>query len=102
MKDQKIRKSVTCALVVLIGIAAGASHAQSRRPSVPQFEPDPLWSQLLPNNWVTGAVGGIAGVGGLPVDQTGLVDRDRGRGDDRLVRHLDAAHDITFTTRAAG
>jgi hypothetical protein len=24
------------------------------------FEPDPLWSQALPNKWATGAVGGIA------------------------------------------
>jgi hypothetical protein len=28
--------------------------------AVPRFEPDPLWSEALPNNWVTGAVGGVA------------------------------------------
>ena len=27
---------------------------------VPMFEPDPLWSQALPNKWVTGQVGGLA------------------------------------------
>src|SRR5678816_1036663 len=27
---------------------------------VPVFEPDPLWSQALPNKWVTGQVGGVA------------------------------------------
>jgi hypothetical protein len=27
---------------------------------VPLFEPDPLWSQALPNKWVTGQVGGVA------------------------------------------
>src|SRR6266853_3163108 len=27
---------------------------------VPLFQPDPLWSQALPNKWVTGAVGGTA------------------------------------------
>jgi DNA-binding beta-propeller fold protein YncE len=27
---------------------------------VPRFEPDPLWSQALPNKWVTGQVGGVA------------------------------------------
>jgi hypothetical protein len=27
---------------------------------VPLFEPDPLWSQALPNRWVTGQVGGLA------------------------------------------
>ena len=34
--------------------------AQSARGQVPQFEPDPLWSQALPNKWVTGQVGGLA------------------------------------------
>ena len=38
-------------LVVTIGAAATP---------VPQFAPDPLWSQALPNKWVTGAVGGTA------------------------------------------
>ncbi len=60
---------------VLIALAAAvlesASHGQAAAPSggaqsnarsarVPIFEPDPLWSQALPNNWVTGAVGGVA------------------------------------------
>ena len=30
------------------------------RQQVPLFEPDPLWSQALPNKWVTGQVGGVA------------------------------------------
>ena len=59
MKEQGI-----VALLVLIGIAAvvgpQSGSAQTKRPQVPRFEPDPLWSQLLPNDWVTGAVGGIA------------------------------------------
>ena len=33
--------------------------AQAGR-QVPRFEPDPLWSQTLPNKWVTGQVGGLA------------------------------------------
>jgi DNA-binding beta-propeller fold protein YncE len=33
---------------------------QANRQQVPLFEPDPLWSQALPNKWVTGQVGGIA------------------------------------------
>jgi hypothetical protein len=41
----------TLTLVVMLGAAAGP---------VPQFQPDPLWSQALPNKWVTGAVGGMA------------------------------------------
>src|SRR5881628_3403003 len=31
-----------------------------RRGQVRQFAPDPLWSQALPNKWVTGQVGGLA------------------------------------------
>ena len=37
-----------------------AAAAQSSRVQVPIFEPDPLWSEALPNKWVTGAVGGLA------------------------------------------
>src|SRR6202163_1088802 len=33
---------------------------EANRFSVPLFEPDPLWSQALPNKWVTGQVGGDA------------------------------------------
>src|SRR5258706_4650622 len=32
--------------------------AQGRQ--MPTFEPDPIWSQALPNKWVTGQVGGVA------------------------------------------
>ena len=52
-----------CAGVILtlfgIRIEQNAA-AQSSRASVPMFEPDPLWSQALPNKWVTGQVGGVA------------------------------------------
>jgi len=41
----------TLALATLLGAAAGPA---------PSFRPDPLWSQALPNKWVTGAVGGMA------------------------------------------
>jgi DNA-binding beta-propeller fold protein YncE len=44
--------------VAAASVLAGA-WAQSRA-DVPTFEPDPLWSEALPNNWVTGAVGGVA------------------------------------------
>jgi DNA-binding beta-propeller fold protein YncE len=37
-------------------VATGAA-AQGR---LPVFEPDPLWSQALPNKWVNGMVGGVA------------------------------------------
>jgi hypothetical protein len=48
----------------IVALAAGgiAPHAkaQSSRTSLPLFEPDPLWSQALPNKWVNGQVGGVA------------------------------------------
>jgi hypothetical protein len=45
----------TIAVIALLLATAGAAVTQ-----VPQFHPDPLWSQALPNKWVTGAVGGMA------------------------------------------
>jgi len=46
------------AVGLAVGVAMGPVSAQTQR--VPQFEPDPLWSQALPNRWATGAVGGMA------------------------------------------
>jgi hypothetical protein len=46
------------AAVALVEPGAAQSSAGSRE--APRFEPDPLWSEVLPNNWVTGAVGGVA------------------------------------------
>src|ERR1700722_9563467 len=55
---------VSMALAVTIGCAvaflARPVNAQASRRQVPRFEPDPLWSQALPNRWVTGQVGGVA------------------------------------------
>src|SRR5216684_1858037 len=51
------------ATIVMIGLAAAVlvkTAAAQSRPQVPLFEPDPLWSQALPNKWVTGQVGGLA------------------------------------------
>jgi hypothetical protein len=45
----------TIAVIAVLLATAGAAVTQ-----VPQFHPDPLWSQALPNKWVTGAVGGMA------------------------------------------
>src|SRR5215470_10405371 len=44
--------------VIAVGLTGGGSAQQRER--VPRFEPDPLWSEALPNKWVTGAVGGVA------------------------------------------
>jgi DNA-binding beta-propeller fold protein YncE len=45
------------AVLAFLGIIGAA---QTTRPQVPMFEPDPLWSEALPNKWVTGQVGGVA------------------------------------------
>lgn len=51
-------------VVVTIGVAVAVPEefttAQARRQQVPLFEADPLWSEALPNKWVTGQVGGLA------------------------------------------
>jgi len=47
----------------VIGVASYAILAvvsAQPRQQMPTFEPDPLWSQALPNKWVTGQVGGVA------------------------------------------
>src|SRR6476646_6990640 len=49
------KASWTIAVIAVLLATAGAAVTQ-----VPQFHPDPLWSQALPNKWVTGAVGGMA------------------------------------------
>src|SRR6266545_3006146 len=56
--------AVGVALALSIGGGAAlletSAKAQASRSQVPLFDPDPLWSQALPNRWVTGAVGGMA------------------------------------------
>src|SRR5687768_18401594 len=47
-------------LTLAVGLVLLFSSAQTNRQQVPLFEPDPLWSETLPNKWVTGAVGGVA------------------------------------------
>jgi DNA-binding beta-propeller fold protein YncE len=43
-----------------LATAASAQSSGDRPPRAPRFEPDPLWFEALPNDWVTGAVGGVA------------------------------------------
>jgi DNA-binding beta-propeller fold protein YncE len=52
--------SASVVLAMLGGLIAQHARAQANRPLVPLFEPDPLWSQALPNKWVNGQVGGVA------------------------------------------
>jgi hypothetical protein len=46
-------KTIVLATVTL-GLAIAVSSAQAPRQQVPRFEPDPLWSEALPNKWVNG------------------------------------------------
>jgi DNA-binding beta-propeller fold protein YncE len=52
-----MKKYVVVTVALLVGVSV---WAQNRAGQVPMFEPDPLWSQALPNKWVTGQVGGVA------------------------------------------
>src|ERR1700751_3406821 len=58
----KVWAFAAAAVVIIMVAALAEQHAagQANRPQVPLFEPDPLWSQALPNKWVTGQVGGLA------------------------------------------
>jgi hypothetical protein len=44
----------------VVALVVWHAAGQGVRPQIPLFEPDPLWSQALPNKWVTGQVGGLA------------------------------------------
>ena len=54
------RMWVALIIVNLVVCFAAAQNGRSGLPQAPSFEPDPLWSQALPNKWVTGQVGGLA------------------------------------------
>jgi hypothetical protein len=63
MLRRTFQTMIAWVLVVAIGAAvvwfSNAEGAQGNRQQVPLFEPDPLWSQTLPNKWVSGQVGGV-------------------------------------------
>jgi DNA-binding beta-propeller fold protein YncE len=63
MKRTKWMVGGGAGLIVTIGCTVAlferSVDAQTGRQQVPLFEPDPLWSQALPNKWVTGQVGGV-------------------------------------------
>src|SRR4249919_1119691 len=64
MKTKRWAVGAAVGLVVTVSAAVvpveRAASAQAKGQPAPLFEPDPLWSQTLPNKWVTGAVGGTA------------------------------------------
>jgi len=45
--------------IVVLASVALLSAAQSVR-QVPAYQVDPLWPKPLPNNWLVGAIAGIA------------------------------------------
>src|SRR5919197_4191848 len=47
-------------VTIIVTLVEPPAAPQSTRAQVPLFEPDPLWSQELPNKWVSGQVGGLA------------------------------------------
>jgi len=53
-------KTIWVASIIVILVVYFAAAQTRGRAQVPMFEPDPLWSQALPNKWVTGQVGGLA------------------------------------------
>jgi hypothetical protein len=64
MKSRMWAAGGLVAFVATVGVTIAAvektAAAQANRRQVPLFEPDPLWSEVLPNKWVTGQVGGLA------------------------------------------
>jgi len=64
MKTRTLTVGAGLGLAAFVGawltVLERTGNAQTPRQQVPRFEPDPLWSQALPNTWVTGAVGGVA------------------------------------------
>jgi DNA-binding beta-propeller fold protein YncE len=61
MKKTSVVGTGAAVLIAVLAAFLGIiGNAQTTRPQAPMFEPDPLWSEALPNKWVTGQVGGVA------------------------------------------
>jgi DNA-binding beta-propeller fold protein YncE len=60
MRAVGVGLSLIVVLTVWVALFEKPAKAQATRQQVPYFEPDPLWSEALPNKWVTGQVGGVA------------------------------------------
>jgi NHL repeat len=60
MRMRRMDRVLVIAISAVATLLDNAGRAQSSRQQVPIFEPDPLWSEALPNKWVTGQVGGVA------------------------------------------
>src|SRR5712675_37488 len=54
------RVGAVVVMIAAIALVEEYAAGQANRPQMPLFEPDPLWSEALPNKWVTGQVGGVA------------------------------------------
>src|SRR5437773_1708282 len=60
MRGKVWRHGVSVIAIGAIALVQQGANGQASRTEVARFEPDPLWSQALPNKWVTGQVGGTA------------------------------------------
>ncbi|HUE90174.1 MAG TPA: hypothetical protein VMO26_29175 [Vicinamibacterales bacterium] len=65
LRDQRPRALVIVAVAALLGAACeagGDAGAATAAPvdDAPQFQVDPFWPKVLPNNWILGQVAGIA------------------------------------------
>jgi DNA-binding beta-propeller fold protein YncE len=61
MKKTSVVGTGAAVLIAVLAAFLGIiGNAQTTRQQIPMFEPDPLWSEALPNKWVTGQVGGVA------------------------------------------
>ncbi|MGK7868608.1 hypothetical protein [Falsiroseomonas sp. E2-1-a20] len=49
-----------CAALALLATPAHAQHAHDAAEVPPNFQVDPFWPKPLPNNWIIGAVAGVA------------------------------------------
>jgi hypothetical protein len=55
-----MKTNVACLAVVVGLVVPAMALAQIGTTSAPQFQVDPFWPKLLPNNWILGQVSGIA------------------------------------------
>jgi DNA-binding beta-propeller fold protein YncE len=52
---------VALPLIIALGVIGHTGMVRSQAPlAVPRFEVDPAWPKPLPNNWIVGAVAGVA------------------------------------------
>ena len=59
MKSKMLTAAVAIALTATFAVPALFHKTAAAAGGVPRFEPDPYWPKPLPNNWISGGIGGI-------------------------------------------